>query len=227
MKKLILLGLLAAAGSAHALMIDDFTTGSFSQSISHVGNPGWIGSQTGSMLGGERDAGIYIESNPLGVNATIAAGSGFLVNSGGTMLSAHFGVQYDGIGDETDSSTPFNSGPGLGGVDFSADNAFQLNFIANDEDLAGYIQVYDLDGNVSQVLYTVAGGQMSPFSYTVAFSDFSGNADFSSINSITFIWSTSPSGDFALSSIESVPEPATMAILGIGAAALIRRRRSK
>lgn len=224
MKRIAFLATLAVAGSAHAIVIDDFTTGSFSQDLT---TGSWVGSQAGSMLGGERDAGFVVLDNPQSVNVHMEAGSGFYVGAGGSQAMAEFGLDYDGAGDEIDNTAPFEYGPGLTGFGLSASESVRISFLANDQDLT--VNVFALSGQgtgTSSSTTIVAGGQTSPFDVDFSFASFTGNADLSNIDRLVIVFDTSPSGDFALSQVSTVPEPASMAILGLGALGLIRRRRA-
>lgn len=206
-------------------MIDDFSTGSFAQSIT-AGS--WIGSQLGSMYGGERDSGMLVQANPLNQFMDMSVQSGLVITSSGALLDGQSGVEYDGVGDETDNVAPFERGPGLN-ANFSASaDRFRLNFLANDLPMSVLAYVYTYGSPDALSTSTVAvGANQNSFSVDIPFSSFAGGASFSDVDRFGFIFETGPSGDFALESIEAVPEPATMAAIGAGIVGLIARRRRK
>jgi hypothetical protein len=227
-KKLLILSLVVTAGSAHAIIIDDFTSGNFAQSIS---SGSWVGSQTGAMLGGERDTGVFVNSNPLNTSLHMSVGNGMLVSSAGVLMQAQIGLDYDGAGDETNSTFPFERGPGLGGINLMAGghNAIRFLFRANDQPLTLTAYAITYNGaaeNISTATMTVNPNQ-ALFAVNLAYSSFSGNANFANIDRLVFTFDTMPSGDFALDRIETVPEPASMAALALGAAGIAARRRRR
>jgi hypothetical protein len=59
---------------------------------------------------------------------------------------------------------------------------------------------------------------------SVAFADF-GGYDFSDVDSMSFFVYADYAGDISVASFEAVPEPGTMAAIGLGVAALLRRRK--
>jgi hypothetical protein len=226
MKRLVTFGALAAiATTSHAIVIDTFSDGVFSQSLT---SGSWVGSQAGVGLGGERDSAIQLISNNLGLTGTLEVSGGYFSVSGAPDMELKIGLDYDGAGDETDGFVPFEVGPGIGPVDLTQDsgNSFQIAFQSNDLALHMAAFVFSAGGGESRYDATIAAGQN--FIETASYADFIGTANFAAADRVAFIFDTAKGGDFALNQIstaQSVPEPASVAILGLGAISLLRRKR--
>lgn len=218
MKKLLIGATLCASSFSFAVMIDDFTSGSDNATI-FTGS--LVEFQGGSMVGGERDVEMRIFNNPQQQPMDYFIGNGLEITSNGFGIDSRFTLQYDGRGDETYGGTSLNAGPGISpALDLSGQNRFRVNFVGND--LAVKVNAIVIGGGTSTASINVPsnGG-----SQDIMFSSFSGGANFGALTSITFQFEPVTSGDFALSSIEAVPEPASMVALALGASALIARRR--
>ena len=219
----LLLFCIALTASSHALVFDTFSNGTFSQSVS---SGSWVGSQSAG-LGDERDSGVLLMTNNFGGQATIGVGGGYFTMAGAPGLSAKVGLDYDGVGDETDDAAPFEVGPGFAPRDLTAEgDTIATHFGANDLALHMVTLVYSADGGHSSYETTVSPG--TDFAQKSLYSDFMGTADFTQVNRVVFLFDTAQGGDFAINSIDTlttVPEPATLAILGLGVLPLLRRRR--
>ncbi len=219
MRNHIMLGLLAVAGAANAIVIDDFSTGEYHKSITELESHQ---PQAGSMLGGYRATQMQVISNTFGLELSTD------IVGGAYTLSAQSGV--DGTGRVGYGFTD------VGGVvvaqnlnaNLSADSAFKLNFLSSDLPGTYTIAVRSSNGiNGDYVSYTgnFEGNSVNtPFSKTIEFSQFAG-MNFSDVDQILVTIDSGLSGDVSLSSIETVPEPASMAILAVAGAFIARRRK--
>ncbi len=221
MKRVLILGFVVSAGFANALWLDDFASGPYSGSISSGST---IQQQFGTMRGNQRDLLLTVLQNPYSQQLQQTIGDGLSVTSTGAGLVAIIGLQYDGFDAESVVGSQFNAGPGFSSLDMT-DQFIRLGFLSNDRTLTARVE---LEGNgLSSYDWSIAGNQDDPFNVDVNLNSFVGNANMSGIDRVTIYFYTMPSGDFALGSIQVVPEPLSMsafavALVGMGAA---RRKR--
>jgi hypothetical protein len=215
------LGLLVAP-LAHGILIDDFSTG-FDSVTTKTSK---IVFESGAMLGGERYNFLGFVANPnnrsigLDIDGIYSISTGVGVES---YIELGYGFKDNGSG----GWTPFDLNQ-----DYSAIPALRLNFLSNDRDLTAWAYVgSNLWTDVSRTSVLVAGNQDSPFSVDLNLGSLTtwigSGVNLADVDQITFVFQTKPAGDFALTSVETVPEPASMAALGLGIAALVARRRRK
>lgn len=222
----------AVAGSASAgvITIDDFTSGSFAASI-NSGNV--VLQQAGSMIGGQRDVGLEVLSNPFNQNFEVGLGAEGLglTFSSGIGLAGQLGLDYDGSTDVEDGSLPFEIGEGLN-LDLSGLDSIDFSFMAADLDFEIQVVLQTLDGGsviaTSQASFMVNGGA-GGFTSSLALSEF--DIDLANIDRIGVLFNFNEAGDptgsldFVLSGITVVPAPGAMALLGLAGLAGTRRRR--
>jgi len=215
------LGLLAAP-LAHGMLIDDFSTG-FDVATTKTNVYAF---ETGAMLGGVRENWLNVTSDPynrsleLNIDGIYSLSSGVGVQS---YVELGYGIKSNGSG----GWTAFDLNQNLTGT-----TALRLNFLANDRDVTAWAYVgTNMWTNVSRTSLLVAGNQDSPFSVDFNLASLTTwvgtGANLSDVDQIVFVFQTKPAGDLALSSVETVPEPASMAALGLGIAALVARKRRK
>jgi hypothetical protein len=219
-----LVSLFGLAGAAQALLIDDFSDGNVNLVVTNgaglasldpatalgSSRATWIGQST---FTGDRSSTLNISGGSFSVDNSIGTSSRSSIGYG--VSSVH-----NGGGFGTNPNSNFN---------LSAFDTYRFHFEGNDQPLTIFISLFT-DGGVNGLVLSksVAGGQLAPFVFDVTLADVFGSFgsyDLSDVDQLRFDFSSSNAGDFALSHIEAVPEPATMAILGLGLAAIARRRR--
>ncbi len=213
----IVSGVALSALAFPVIVIDDFTTGSFSYTRSSVGTSS--ARVTGSMLGGTRWALSNVTANPNGSQLAGSVGGGV----------ASF-VAGDGLVHATDLRYGYTLGGALS--DLNADltaggnNALKISFLENTGNLGLLVQLRRTVGTGSQwVNYnaTVAASS-APFDLKIPYSVF-GSFNLADVDQVILRFTNQPGEDYKLGGVEAVPEPATIAALGLGAAALMRRRK--
>jgi hypothetical protein len=222
MKRYFALLGLAAFGGAQAIVIDDFTTGPYSNMIT-AGSV--IAQQNGNMQGLQRDVMMTVLSNVLSQHLELNIGNGMTVTNSGTLLRARIGLQYDGTDVENPTGTTFNNGAGFSPtLDLSNQTHISIGFLANDLNLSLEARLHG--SGESMAIVNVPGNQTSPFVVDIPLTAFQGTANLSTVSNMSFIFETSPSGDFAIGGINVVPEPTTLIVFGglLSLLALRKRR---
>lgn len=220
MKKLLALGLVAVGvSSAHAVMFDDFSTGALDLQL----NPPTTfleGNRVGSMVGGNAYHAIAEESNVDGNRARMRVNlvSGVLAVSNEDLVDT---VSVVGYGADANGFLVPSEDLNL---NLSGQDRFRLTFRSNDLPLTLTTEVYDAESAYSSVSTSQIVAAGNNFTVDVLFSSL-GGYNFGDLDAVAFVFDTPVAGDFSLTSIEAVPEPASLAALGLGAAALMRRRK--
>ncbi len=221
--RLIILGLAAATvAGAQAVVLDDFTTGAYSVEIGPAVGSSDLHFQAASVIGGIRATYLKILQNPR--NGKLAMQTGPIDGFGFHSVAADnrlVGFTQLGYGFSTSSvgSNPLNA-------NWSGLNKLNVNFDSNDLDLSMMVTVVsNVEGsfNFIQTSRTVLGGRPAT-AFTESF-DLSGLAQRNDVDAVLLEFTTSPGGDFALTSVEAVPEPASIAAIALGALGILGRRR--
>ena len=151
--------------------------------------------QTGTMIGGRRDTFFDVVTNPLGRPVSLDLGTGFASGpTAGSVVQDPLGLSFQSL---------------------------DLEFITNDLPLQVTATAFRDSINKVSVTKTFAPG---PGVLSFDLSEF-GTAFGGTATALQFDFRTQQSGDFTLAGINAaVPEPASMAVLGLCLAALKRRR---
>lgn len=205
-----------SATSAHALLIDDFSTGHFT-SPPFAGNSYYW--QTGSMPNGVRAVNPLVTSNPFSQTGQVGV-NGTLTYSAQSDLDATLLVAYGYlIGSSTPASNPLN-------LDLSTSPFFRVTFVGSDLPmLAGVSITTNGTTNFFQRTANLPGNLTNGTTVTFDFSSVA--ASLTDVDVISFGFNTEPGASFEISRFEVVPEPASLAALGFGLAALMRRKRKR
>jgi hypothetical protein len=220
MKTLVVLGLTFCVASAHAFIIDDFTSGAF--------NSGYISSGTqsdwtaASVPGGVRLNFITIQNNPLGNDARVRVLTTFGVYqfSSEPSVDAQVSIGYGfATGSGTVGSNPLN-------MNLTTNPILSVFMRSNDVAMPTSMRIFTNNGaNMYTRNVSVSGG-ITPSSSQVINYDFTSDAALlGDVDAIVMDFDAQPDGDFSLTYLAAVPEPTSMAVLGLGAAALLRRRK--
>lgn len=216
MKKIALLALLAVGAGAQAVLLDGFVDGSYNSGyLTNVGDSA-INWSAATVVGGIRATYISVLANDdaedarLRVRGLVENGS-YSVSAGpGVSVFAQLGYGYD-----------FNNN--IGGndlnLDLTATNQIRLGFHVNDLDLDTTVILVSNGAVIGAQNKVIAGGQ-EHFSEVFTF----GGGGLADVDQILVNFYNTPSGDWSLKNVEAVPEPASMAILGLGLAAFAKRR---
>ncbi len=218
MKKFALLALMSLAGMSQAVLIDGFGTGAQGFSIQ---SGSFVSVANGAMLGGQRDVQGSVLANPANQFLDVNIGGGFSIVSNGFLLDSVVKLQYDRVDGETPGAgqSLLNSGTGVPlGLD---GDRVRINFLGNDLPVT-VVGILRLNGSQLQIAANnkLAGG---PGALDIAFNP----ANLAAADSLTLEFQSAPSGDYALGSIETVPEPASLIAIGAGLAGVLARRRRK
>lgn len=237
---LIVSGLVLSSRAQAIIVIDDFavpdpTTG-FHLTLSPPPIPTSVDGSSlggaGALLGGERDVRLTINSSTFGTGAEVHIGH--LAHGGDTTsFSVTAGVdattilQYDGV-DGTFARNPI----GLGAVDLTqggANNSFVFDVLYSDQNAQIQIDLTGPGGATATMVAPVVTSAIppGPTQIYVPFALFTpaGGFSFTNVGSIQVRLDGPSAQDTVLGRIAVVPEPSAMALLGLGALAIIRRRR--
>lgn len=210
--------------AAATIIIDQFVAPQYVVSRPGPGNVAASEVAAPLSIGGYREMRVTNGQNRLN-GTSLETGGGVADFSNASRTAGSGTLTWNGIG-----ST------GLGGLDVTdngTNDAVFFDVVFSDADVDLAFAVVDTRGRTSTYSYLV-GEELSGTPVVFSFADFTGNADLTSINSVSFRLSgRSPSVDASLdllyfgSTLTSVPLPASGILLGaalLGAGLMGRRR---
>lgn len=228
MRHFLLIAGVTACAFAHALVLDDFTTGFASASTKVDANYDVAAGTPGGHRSVDHDFITNMNNRSVLTELDQADPGHFYIESGSN-VNAMANIYYAGrplANTPNDRPYTFADFDGLGGVDLSGFNAFKVSYEGNDQASTGLMmRVIDQGGNISVFSGTTlaAGDGMA----LVSFASFVGAADWSDLDGIHLGVALPDGNDITLTNFEAVPEPATLAVVGLGIAALARRKRKQ
>lgn len=217
------LGLALVLGSVAAFsqagLIDNFTQGSYDTGLLTSGsNIQWIAA--GNVPGGIRGHFFSVQSNDIGDDgrARTFLGPGIYSVTSGAGVDVFTQLAY---GFSTGSTTPdLNLG-----LDFSSSPIFSMDVRSTDVAVPYTVTLGSVTLGQSASRSGFLPGAVTPSMNVVANLDFSGESFLNDVDFIVVDFDPVVGGDFSITQIQTVPEPGTIAGLGLALAAFARRRK--
>lgn len=211
-----------ALATAAPLIIDTFETGPYTVTLTTPGSMD-TAFQSASVLGDTRITRLFVESNPLNRDISLSVGNSFAISDNGTMADSwvRLGYGYRQASNGGVEVDPLN-------IDLTTHTDFAIDFIANDllNDVKVYVGTWNGTSlDLSTATVQVAGGTQVATRTLVPLTSFTGTASLADADVIVFEFDNQASGDFALSSVSAVPEPASLLAIALGVSGLLARRK--
>ncbi len=212
---------LLAVASSQAFLLDDFSTGSYNSGYFSAGTVDAHITASGAV-GGLRYVSTTITANPLGGDARARVISGPGIYAVGTEsqvdISSRLGYGFANAS-LVPASNPLN-------LDLSLNPILKLSFVSNDVSQPVIATIYTNGGASWYSYMATAPSGITPSSPVDLQLDFTSVAGLlTDVDGIVFDFDPAEGGDFSLTTVQAVPEPASIAVIGMGVAALLRRRR--
>ena len=200
------------------------------------------------VIGGQRDIRMAVDAGVGGASVFVVGndlGKGYLDANTVAQRTASIHLQYDGIDVETGPNLTDSLGLFVDLTDGGKNNELLIRFANSQVPGNGLLNLYVevvSSGGVSTYSGTKAnnllGGGGVPLmeDHFISLADFTGGADFTQVQSLTFKFNDDGNGvgsvgaDFEVDMIATVPEPGSALLLGLGAMGWLgycRRKRNR
>ncbi|OWJ80499.1 VPLPA-CTERM sorting domain-containing protein [Haematobacter genomosp. 1] len=217
----------ADAGNAATIVIDEFVAPQYVVARAPSGNfaRSEIRAPSTVAVGGYRDMSVTNSTSRLN-GTSLETGDGYLDFNNASRTSGTGTITWDG-----QNSTGLR---GLDVTDGGTNDAVFFSVVFADADIAMAFSITDTQGRVSTFNTLLVEEFSDPAEVIFRFSDFSGSADFTQVNAISFtLIGTRPAVDASLdriyfgATVAPVPLPATAPLLfaAMGGLAFAARRR--
>lgn len=222
---LLSMGVGLVVSAQATLLVDDFSslTGQ-SLTVTGVGNDATWASG-GTMLGGSRGLGINVLASNYGLESSwnIVPSVGAASDNAGN--KARFSLAYLCTGAFSAAGEFFYSTST--DADLSGTTGIEFDMISADLPFEVMVEFYSDFGVM--VLDKSFGSIASPTTISLdSTADLlGGSADMSKVDAIAIRFLTETDGDLGMTEIRLVPEPASMAVLGLGLLGVARKRRNR
>lgn len=222
---LLSMGVGLVVSAQAALLVDDFSslTGQ-SLTVTGVANDA-VWASGGTMLGGSRGLGINVLTSDYGLESTwnIVPSVGAASDNAGN--SARFSLAYLCTGAFAAAGEFFYSTST--NADLSGTTGIEFDMVSADLGFDVMVEFYSDAGVL--VLGKSFGSIASPTTISLdATADWlGGTTDMGNVDAIAIRFLTATDGDLGMSEIRLVPEPASLAVLGLGLFSVARKRRSR
>lgn len=220
-KGLVLFGLLSGLATvSSAAFVDDFNLGAYDSGLLTAGsNSQWI--SAGNVPGGIRYAMIEVQNNEFGDDgrARTFATSGVYNVSSGTGVDVKTLLGYGFSSGSSTPDAPLN-------LNWAGSPVFLINVRNTDLSVPVTVEIGSTTLGQSATRMGTLPAAITAGNVPVNF-DFTGEAFLGDVDYIKVTFDPQSEGDFTITDMQVVPEPATIAGVSVALLAFARRRRRK